>query len=1661
MTETKTVTVETEIETIIPVPQRAKKVSMAEKHELAAVHKAKLLEGYLVQSKKKVDFVKSLKFTKKKRKRPKLIPKITPGQGHHNPAVEKLELKYYHLIDFQKLYDGILEIVGMSAIGKSIEYDDDEFLVNPEDLKAIDDFIVKELMISKESIEAITVRAYLVGKIIAHSEQMRKKVKVLLGGLPKTVLDAAKKYNLSEGEINAIKWGMTNAAENITFIGNQARNKVTKILIEGKQRRAQASEIARTLRAEIVDTDSNLNRNWQTVAITETAEMSNNGFIASQPPLSYVVGWSHHNACSFCRTHIHGQVMKVVASEEAPGDYANLEPDSTEYKHIQNRWETEIWVGKSNKGRYRLGDHDPHEKWVSAVIVHPKCRCRWRRFNPKYNYIENGQVRRVNSDTVKVHEKWIRANKHIDLENTPMIKSQMDLFSQPEIKPTGAPKPAIQAMREGQTTIVNTKKGQHTWVAKRGNTGKLRWHLQETGKSPIPKEKEAEAPPAPERDTPELFIEGDITNRGIVQKVGGSIAAVKTPDGDTKNFYQDTLTKIGSSDDESKAVEEPQVALFDEDEEDEFNVDEMTDLREEAAAVVPESEGEEEPTTDEQDTLVLYYIANAMNKDSDNYKDAKALLQVGVEIINEYGGAQETLDDLEEFPGIQIDARGNEIAEETVRIIAEAAKRGDVNLEEASVKRVSGSRANPKYTFEKAIRYVIKSFGYAQRKTRLVAGGKKYYARVHTPEKRIGLHKQNWTYFYSKEAYMNYLFGKTKKSKTLSVNLKKKEVGHKGEGFSQQKLGIRAKPTNGKASVKNGSPTGGAVGVAKVIPEGTKPSTITLYYSPEDVKGGNLPKGVKLHTTPEDNLKEVTVERGSVKRSSQDTYTLRAAISVGEEVIEKALGVLGRMRSIVGKFPGMSSNPAGTRDQPVNQPGGKLAGKGLVLKPSKSPGKRRWMRATEEPDPPPRMKKPEEQKKMRAGVKTEAPQFKVGETVGARNVIGKLGDIVTVGNKILAYRGPAGEVRTIKISDVKKQPKSEAPAEAPAEAPVETPTGELPEKESPHRYEIAGDLTEQARTEIKRRLKQSDEDLWFGKNDEIYRILKVGQRVSYAHKGYLNTSAVVEAVIGDSVVVQNLDGIREVVAKADLMTLIRPSQHDPASVTRHISGLKTQIKTLKDRVKQLEKKGGEAKIEDLSEYQLIQLGERIKLANERAERLKGTAQEYFEKLQRATEKITTEGKLETEKEKTAKIESRSWFDVQSGKLKEKWQSGREDMNEMDVDEDLHDAIFGDAVELKSAEDHEVANIILTLVNKEGSGLATYGSFGEGAFAVRDTRYEEILSALGGTKSKVVGIFKARSGPNYSKYREQKLGKGLPAEFTPGIIKQMNFYDKVYYFLGPEDFNNIFGSSELFEAGEITGRNELMERERVADDLGFSSPEKMHKAEHEHYGQHIDDYLAKQKKLNRHVPDDIGGIAEKDVKRFTEGYIKHLAGKGIETFERSLGLGEDTMVGEAGYAERLAEFKDIMYKRADVARENYALHPDDRLQLEMEITERVQYINDGGELTLAEEDMVNERFESRHDDARSSRIKHAVINYVNEARARSRWNKDRTTRLESNKQRIGEMEAELGAYSDIDLKQMKEDALEHGWQSPKQKLLEEKKLSKYAVVKAWVNRLWNF
>lgn len=162
------------------------------------------------------------------------------------------------------------------------------------------------------------------------------------------------------------------SAEAVTRVSDGMRAALRQTV----SREVEAAELAgrpvwsTSLQTRLQDEFAIQNRDWRRVALTESAEAMNHGFIAAQQPgqrLKRVE--QYRGVCSYC-AKIDGRVLEVVDASEPEKDGA-----------------TQVWVGKTNVGRSvaprkRVGDllveREPEERyWIAAGAQHPNCRGRW------------------------------------------------------------------------------------------------------------------------------------------------------------------------------------------------------------------------------------------------------------------------------------------------------------------------------------------------------------------------------------------------------------------------------------------------------------------------------------------------------------------------------------------------------------------------------------------------------------------------------------------------------------------------------------------------------------------------------------------------------------------------------------------------------------------------------------------------------------------------------------------------------------------------------------------------------------------------------------------------------------------------------------------------------------------------------------------------------------------------------------------------------------------------------------------------------------------------------------------------------------------------------------------------------------------------------------
>ncbi|CAH2606244.1 conserved protein of unknown function (plasmid) [Rhodovastum atsumiense] len=222
----------------------------------------------------------------------------------------------------------------------------------------------------------LTFRAQLAGKVQAEMERrgehwpapdlssLAELIPHEFGELPARAL--------SPVEQAVLRIAKAQAGIHITDVTENARAGMKRLVVEHTQAMLLGHKEGTTerLRQRLFDTFGNLNRDFRRIAITETGECCNTGFVAALKPGQRVRRVeAYRGACDFCRS-INGKVFTVVAPDHEPKD-----------------GDKEVWIGKTNVGRSasprkRVGgelvDREPEEMWwVACGTQHPHCRGSW------------------------------------------------------------------------------------------------------------------------------------------------------------------------------------------------------------------------------------------------------------------------------------------------------------------------------------------------------------------------------------------------------------------------------------------------------------------------------------------------------------------------------------------------------------------------------------------------------------------------------------------------------------------------------------------------------------------------------------------------------------------------------------------------------------------------------------------------------------------------------------------------------------------------------------------------------------------------------------------------------------------------------------------------------------------------------------------------------------------------------------------------------------------------------------------------------------------------------------------------------------------------------------------------------------------------------------
>lgn len=352
------------------------------------------------------------------------------SEPHLNPAIWELEKEFFDLWDSNGIVTEVLTGIGVKSSGFSLFkskavklYREDGAPLTTAEMSRLERIIGDALGISKAKVSEIILKSAAAAKI-ASAQMMGPRVRVDISMLPKTLQEAIILLKLNPAEVNAIRYAFQYAAMNITGITARAQTKIQGMVIEAIQNKMSPNHLANKMFTELAVNDSSvLNRDWERIAITETNRAANDGYLAGLEPGSYVSGDSHDDACQYCLGMINNKVFLVV--EKPPPDYSHLDPTSKKYQKLAQRWDTEVWPGKSNVGRSlspkkQLGGHlvtrEHHERGAPTLPLHPHCRCRYSEWIPELFYIKDGRTEfAVDKKSDKEHKEFLKKNPHIKI----------------------------------------------------------------------------------------------------------------------------------------------------------------------------------------------------------------------------------------------------------------------------------------------------------------------------------------------------------------------------------------------------------------------------------------------------------------------------------------------------------------------------------------------------------------------------------------------------------------------------------------------------------------------------------------------------------------------------------------------------------------------------------------------------------------------------------------------------------------------------------------------------------------------------------------------------------------------------------------------------------------------------------------------------------------------------------------------------------------------------------------------------------------------------------------------------------------------------------------------------------------------------------------------
>lgn len=272
-----------------------------------------------------------------------------------------------------------------------------------EQWRAIEDQIGNYMRKHLDSVaEEAAVKAILLGLASAEADQQAKYGERTLeqiekshfnGYIPDSEQSATRRYKLSRDVKSAITAAKQRAAQMVQTKENGVKEAIRMQVVEAVTRaekekpRRPRDQVARELASDLYwmredkpelkrFTAEAMMRDWQRVALTETAMIHESGKLAAtehqareakeDPDKAVYFAFVGPARCDDCRRRL-GTIAKQVPADEA-GDRKD-DRIVDEYASITT------WIGKSNFGRKKAD-------WWTCTPLHPRCDCTWVRIYP-------------------------------------------------------------------------------------------------------------------------------------------------------------------------------------------------------------------------------------------------------------------------------------------------------------------------------------------------------------------------------------------------------------------------------------------------------------------------------------------------------------------------------------------------------------------------------------------------------------------------------------------------------------------------------------------------------------------------------------------------------------------------------------------------------------------------------------------------------------------------------------------------------------------------------------------------------------------------------------------------------------------------------------------------------------------------------------------------------------------------------------------------------------------------------------------------------------------------------------------------------------------------------------------------------------------------------